>query len=584
MKSTRLLSVLCMTVFAFRSSASIVLPDSLIAEENVYEFSVASPDTALAIIDVLRESDTIENWHINFIEGNYYVNRRQFRKASSCYVQALEDPGIKYLPQQQMRVLMRLISVCEHLQNDDDMVKYAYRMERIAEGLQNNYYLYTARFVLAKRRHFQGDSTGIADCLKAIEKIKQCDIPYKNNLLSYCYADLLRAHAVEADYDKAMQMSLLQEQVSKNLAPISQFQIDANALRKTYAMRACLLAMMGRMDDAAETYRMWEQTPHPNASDDKLILDYLMAANRYDEALEVIKAYKQYLVHEGDSISHWMLYALSQEFIVKNSRGEPSETSRLNAEMFSITNDLHKMRSKEVMNTTYELLRQQEESHHRYLMLNYIGIAVFILVLIIIVFIYYTRQVNKRNKVLATLANGLEAYRYMLDKNELNSASSAEQRIQDVHDSEQPRKAQEPETQNRVDEQELNKGVLQRLRMSDDDKRLFVLMDRLVVRDKLFLNPNLNREDLMNLLGIDKNRFGKMMSRYSTTSNASSYISAKRAEYAAELLCKHPEFTIAAIAEMCGMSNTVTLNRSFKQLYGVTPSEYRSNFESGNKN
>ena len=78
------------------------------------------------------------------------------------------------------------------------------------------------------------------------------------------------------------------------------------------------------------------------------------------------------------------------------------------------------------------------------------------------------------------------------------------------------------------------------------------------------------------LIGVDKNRIGHIMSRYSDASNASVYINTKRVEYGAKLLLEHPEYTIAAIANECGMTNTVTFNRTFKEVYGMTPSEYRT--------
>jgi AraC-like DNA-binding protein len=112
----------------------------------------------------------------------------------------------------------------------------------------------------------------------------------------------------------------------------------------------------------------------------------------------------------------------------------------------------------------------------------------------------------------------------------------------------------------------------------DEDRRLFVEMDMQVTRDQLFLKPGLGRDDLMRLIGVDKNRFGKMMSKYSDASNTSVYINTKRVEFGARLLVEHPEYTIATIATECGMSNTVTFNRTFKEVYNMTPSEYKEIF------
>jgi len=116
----------------------------------------------------------------------------------------------------------------------------------------------------------------------------------------------------------------------------------------------------------------------------------------------------------------------------------------------------------------------------------------------------------------------------------------------------------------------------------DKDEMLFVELDKQVVRDKLFLNPKLSREDLMRIIGVDRNHIGRIMSKYSGASNVSTYINQKRAYYAANYIKKHPEYTIAAVVTACGMTNSVTLNRSFKELFGVTPSEYRQQFLTNN--
>ncbi len=571
--------LVCMFFLADDISAGIHIPDSFLNEEKVYEYSVSAPDTALAIIQTMREREMLDRWDLDYMEGNYYVNQRQYRKARTLYLQAIEESEAVYIPRRQMQIMMRLIAVDDLLYDDDEMIAYAFRMERIAKNSHDSSFFEVARFLLAKHRHFQGDSAAIADCLRSVERLQECDLSYKNNILTYCYADLVRMYSVDEQYDEALNMSFLQEQTALNLAPVSEFQIEPNALRKTYAMRACLYAIMGNMEEAEHAYQEWEKTPYANASDDKLVLDYLIMSNRFDEALKVIHAYKSYLVQEGDSISHWMLYALSQEYVVMDFQGNLKRTSQLNAQMFSITNELSKHYSKELMETTYAYMEKQEQSHQRYMLILYICLGVVVLVILLVCFAIYARQMRKRNEQLVSLVNGMDAYRYMLNKNDDISTESVEQSNQDVQPTElaaDSSNAEHPDTSE--NDEELLREQLRRYKMSDDDKQLFVLMDRLVVRDKLFLNPNLNREDLMNLLGIDKNRFGKMMSHYCSATNASSYISAKRAEYAAVLLRQHPEFTVAAIAEMCGMNNTVTLNRVFKQLFGVTPSEYRSGF------
>ena len=176
-----------------------------------------------------------------------------------------------------------------------------------------------------------------------------------------------------------------------------------------------------------------------------------------------------------------------------------------------------------------------------------------------LVILYYVRYIRHRNVELIKVLNGLDAYRRAV----INGDSPTSPEV--VAALEEMRKLKLP---NDLSSEELGEP-------DDEDRRLYVEMDKQVTRDRLFLKPGLGREDLMRLIGVDKNRFGKMMSKYSDASNTSVYINMKRVEYGAKLLLEHPEYTIATIASECGMSNTVTFNRTFKEVYNMTPSEYR---------
>ena len=168
--------------------------------------------------------------------------------------------------------------------------------------------------------------------------------------------------------------------------------------------------------------------------------------------------------------------------------------------------------------------------------------------------VYYTHRIRHRNKFLIRVLNSLDAYRNMA--------------TEDIKKLEEEAEKEEMEEKMKEEQPEL-----------DENERLFVKLDGQITRERLFLNPNFGRDEMARLIGVDKNRIGHIMSRYSDAANASVYINTKRVEYGAKLLVKHPEYTIAAIAKECGMTNTVTFNRTFKDVYGMTPSEYRANSE-----
>jgi AraC-like DNA-binding protein len=76
------------------------------------------------------------------------------------------------------------------------------------------------------------------------------------------------------------------------------------------------------------------------------------------------------------------------------------------------------------------------------------------------------------------------------------------------------------------------------------------------------------------LIGVDRNRFAAIIKEYSGARNLADYLNHKRINYALTLMKQHPEWTLLAICETAGMSES-SFKRWFKGLYGVSPSEYR---------
>jgi AraC-like DNA-binding protein len=61
--------------------------------------------------------------------------------------------------------------------------------------------------------------------------------------------------------------------------------------------------------------------------------------------------------------------------------------------------------------------------------------------------------------------------------------------------------------------------------------------------------------------------------------NVTGYVNTKRMEYAVILMRQHPEYTMGAIAEACGIKSPATFIRNFRNVYGMTPSEFRQNID-----
>ena len=112
----------------------------------------------------------------------------------------------------------------------------------------------------------------------------------------------------------------------------------------------------------------------------------------------------------------------------------------------------------------------------------------------------------------------------------------------------------------------------------DEELRHFKEVDKRIMKEHLFSNPDFGRDDLMRLLGVDKNALPALLQRITRT-NVSGYIIIKRMEYAVSLMREHPEYTLESIADACGIKSSATFIRNFRSVYDMTPSEFRRQLE-----
>ena len=556
----RVYLIVCLLFVSLVGDAKIVVPDSLLDVKKSYLFFITSPDTAQAIINTLRERKAVPEWRLDLAEGDMHYNARRYLTALTYYNKVDGREEISDSTHIQLIILKRMMDCYDELLDSDHLVRTLMRLRNLAESNHNKAFEAMTYFTSGKWHHTNGQKKlGYTYCQDAMEMMKSSDYPSKHVELRNFYGEMVKMYARDGRYDDALHMSRLQEAETMYPSPIIIKKANERGLRQTFAIRASMLAKAGRMAEATQAYESWKNTTGGNDNDNKEIYDYLRLSNKDEEALDIVTRYRDFLYRRGDTLSVRMLSVLNREALLRVEMGDYEHVPNLGSLIGTIADSLNVRRSSEQMQTTYHLLKEKNESQQRAQWITILTIVLAAVLIISLVILYYVRYIRHRNVELIKVLNGLDAYRRAV----INGDSPTSPEV--VAALEEMRKLKLP---NDLSSEELGEP-------DDEDRRLYVEMDKQVTRDRLFLKPGLGREDLMRLIGVDKNRFGKMMSKYSDASNTSVYINMKRVEYGAKLLLEHPEYTIATIASECGMSNTVTFNRTFKDVYNMTPSEYR---------
>ncbi len=113
------------------------------------------------------------------------------------------------------------------------------------------------------------------------------------------------------------------------------------------------------------------------------------------------------------------------------------------------------------------------------------------------------------------------------------------------------------------------------LQTTDDDRLLFNRLRRKIIEEKMYLNPDLTRDELIRLCNIPAYRFARL---FETCAGMpyKEYIASLRLEEAARMLREQPNLTIEAVAADCGYQSKVTFYRRFADRFGLTPAQYRA--------
>lgn len=570
------------------SDAKIVLPDSMLTVEHAYY--VTDIDTSLAIIQTVRDRHLAPAWQTDMAEADYCYATMDYTKALRLYQSVYKTGKAKSNPTIQLALLARLMQTHDIMYNEDELARYTHELKEAARRWKDDGYMAMANFMAGKRKHYhRKKQEGLEICAKAVEMMKNSNYFRKYNELCNFYADLLQMYTEDGRYDDALRMSLLQEEAVMRIKGIST--PNKETLRYVYALRASLLAKAGRPDEADRAFDSWKNQPDSNCIVDRPVLAYLIINKHYREARVLIHDYCNMLRTQKDNYSYRMITMLTAAAEVETLLGSPDEAVAHCREIKAIADSLHIDKSHNLMQKTLDLIQREKDAKTKDVMLSALGFLLFFGIIIGLLIVHYTRHIRSRNKKLVKALNSLEAYRNIgLEPADIADATG----FVDHEDAAIPT---DREDAGRTDREGATGSVSAgspagtagagtpagaastSVDYDDENERLFVKMDRQITRDRLFLKPNFGRDDMARLIGVDKNRIGRIMARYSDASNASVYINTKRVEYGAKLLLKHPEYTIAAIATECGMTNTVTFNRTFKEVYGMTPSEYRENTE-----
>ena len=105
---------------------------------------------------------------------------------------------------------------------------------------------------------------------------------------------------------------------------------------------------------------------------------------------------------------------------------------------------------------------------------------------------------------------------------------------------------------------------------------VFNKMNTVFIKEKLYLDPTINRDMVTERFGINKNKFAEIFSE-SNQGSFADYITELRLRESLIVMENNPSISSNEIAEKSGFNVYSSYYRAFIKKYGIKPSEYRKN-------
>ena len=519
MKGKRVFSGLLVMFYSLLGVAASQLPDSLLTFDKAYYYNIVDMPKSLQIVQTMRKRKMAAEWECDRAEANLWSLARHYNKALKLYQKVLDNPEAKKSWEEELSTLF-LASYCyEKLSDERHLSKLVLRMRDLAQKHDAKEYLCMTEYVRGRRIYMMGrKEEGYAISLQAAEDMKHMDYRYKNRMLFVFYINITNMYIRDGKYREAWKTLGETEEIIRQGLNMGVLDATRRANGMVCASKARLLAAEGRLEEADSVYALMRAVPYRDIAAEMMVVPYLKMRGKYADILESTQYSRKIIEEDSNELGMNMLRVLKDEIDAHLGLNDYELATERYSALTKLTDSLHVNNMNYFSKEAREDLQREHVIARQNLQLS-IGISVLIiLVLLMLAAFLHHLQTRKRTKMMMATIDEL---------------------------------------------------------MSHVEKRRFKEMDKRIIKEELFRSPDFGRDDLMRLMGVDKNAIAPIVQKYAHT-NVSGYVKMKRMEYAVALLKEHPELTIAAIADMSGIKSATTFVNHFKETYGMAPSDYRA--------
>ena len=552
-----------------------------ITTEYIRSIYIEKPKCALKLLDVAENKKSMPLRVIDELRSlsyrNLFMNKLAYVYARKSYVlDSVYQKDTEHL----LKMTVYLAELSFLMSKYNESMNYALdgiaQSKRLEDRVSEARLLYCIgennRMLSFKDKAYDYFDSAI-DLLKGRKGVKEI------GMLSSFYGGKMSYLMTDSLYEDASVMALEREKQIKKLetlpdVPKGLVDMQYGYLYSKWAYNCYMEKKYGQ---AEKYFAMYQSTEYSRTPDGKMYsIPYLLASKHYKQVIDNSQEFKELMRKQQDTINAQYMNVLEREVQAYMGMGNYKEAAILQGAIIAITDSINN-RDKEnaalELNTMYDTSEKEDYIAKQAFQLKVRNITLTFLTCITLLTLFvlwrmwrFNHIIRYKNKILAKFIN-----ERLARKKDSQSLDIDEQLMisQDIED----------ESILFGDQEEISDETGKASGEEEENKKIFIELNRIVVQDQLYLSSELSREDLAQLVHLNNARFARMI-KECTGTNFNGYINDLRIDYAIKLLKLHPNYTIRAIADEVGFNSTPILYNLFKKKTGMTPYEFKKAQES----
>ena len=506
----------------------------------------------LNIVDELRSA----------VYRNMYRNKSALYYARRAYV---SDSLSHDNPSHLLRMTVSMAELFSLLSEYKESMRYAVQGVELARELKDIQSECRLLFCMGEnKRRLSFKEEGYLFFDQAIDLLDNSKNEDYETMLSYFYGVKMGYLIADKRSNEALEIGLQREKLLDRMSEQSKIRADLLDLQfaYVYSKLAYLFHLTGDQKRAVVYYKNYQSTNAASTPAGKFdATPYLLLLGKYQAVLDNCRDFKE-VMRQQDTLNSQYLSILNLE-IQANVKLENYKTViNLQRDITAIKDSIYQREKQNAaleLDALYELNEKEARISEQAFQLKIRTITLICILsgtLLALFFLWRLWHQNcvirNKNKALVKRINEQFSMQEEMDRSQLGVEK----------DLSFPEKVEDESGDNEEQDKQMNKMIFEKL-------------DYIIKRDKMYLSPDLSREELTRIVRMNNTRFAKMI-KENTDTNLNGYINNLRLNYAIHLMKEQPDYTLRAIAESSGINSMPTFHQLFKGRTGMTPSEFKN--------